>query len=135
MPIRSDADVAKAYEYFVPGAMRFGGFEAEGQLGAGDGRADTCQGDSGGPLLVDAGGVARLVGDTSYGVGCADPDYPGIYGRVADTYVREWIRTVAPNAIAPSTTTTTTTTSTTTKTRSGKTSTSTSDSEPKRSLR
>ena len=132
MPIRSDADVAKAYEYFVPGVdALFGGFEAESQLGAGDGRADTCQGDSGGPLLVDAAGVARLVGDTSYGVGCADPDYPGIYGRVADTYLREWIRTVAPDAISPTTTTTTTRTK---RTKSGTSSTSTGTGK-KRALR
>jgi secreted trypsin-like serine protease len=137
VPIRSDADAAEAYPYLVDGIdPLFGGFEAQSQLAAGDGRADSCQGDSGGPLLVPGpNGAWRLAGDTSYGVGCADPNYPGIYGRVADTYLREWIRTVAPNAIAPSTTTTTT--SPTTKTRGGtkSSSTSTSADEPTRSLR
>jgi secreted trypsin-like serine protease len=66
-----------------------------------EGGVDTCQGDSGGPLLVPAAGADfRLVGDTSYGRGCAEPGYPGVYGRLADTTLREWIRTVAPGAIS-----------------------------------
>ena len=40
----------------------------------------------------------RLVGDTSYGAGCAEPGFPGVYGRLADTTLREWIRSIAPNA-------------------------------------
>ena len=110
VPIRSDADAAEAYGYLVPGVdQAFGGFEPQTQLAAGDGRADTCQGDSGGPLLVPAPGSGfRLAGDTSYGVGCADPEYPGIYGRVADTELRTWIASIAPDAIAPATTTTST---------------------------
>ena len=61
---------------------------------------DTCQGDSGGPLLVPAGSRMRLVGDTSYGAGCAEPGFPGVYGRLADATLREWIRSIAPNAIS-----------------------------------
>jgi trypsin len=121
VPIRTDADAAEAYPYLVGGVdPLFGGFEPESQLAAGDGRADTCQGDSGGPLLVPASdGKWRLAGDTSYGVGCADPDYPGIYGRVADDYLRTWIASVAPGAVSASSgsTTTSTSTKTTTKTR------------------
>jgi secreted trypsin-like serine protease len=64
------------------------------------GGVDTCQGDSGGLLLVAAGSELRLVGDTSYGNGCAEPGFPGVYGRVADDTLREWIRSVAPGAIA-----------------------------------
>ena len=113
VPIRTDADAAAAYPYLVDGVDPLaGGFEAETQLAAGDGRADTCQGDSGGPLLAPApSGGFRLVGDTSYGVGCADPEYPGIYGRVAGDTLRTWIASVAPGAIAPTTSTTTTKTS------------------------
>jgi trypsin len=45
---------------------------------------DTCSGDSGGPLQASiGGGVYRLVGITSWGLGCADPDFPGVYARVA----------------------------------------------------
>ncbi len=110
VPIIDDAKAAEAYGYLVPGVdQAFGGFEPQTQLAAGDGKADTCQGDSGGPLLVPApSGGFRLAGDTSYGVGCADPDYPGIYGRIADTELRTWIASIAPDAIAPASTTTST---------------------------
>jgi trypsin len=52
---------------------------------------DTCQGDSGGPLArrLDTGDPNDLifdflVGITSWGKGCADPDFPGIYARVSN---------------------------------------------------
>jgi hypothetical protein len=49
------------------------------------GGVDTCQGDSGGPMVVPvSGGGFRLVGDTSFGIGCARPEFPGVYGRLAD---------------------------------------------------
>lgn len=54
------------------------------------GGVDTCQGDSGGPIVVPvserssrARGAFRLVGDTSWGIGCAEAQYPGIYARIA----------------------------------------------------
>uniref|UniRef100_A0A0P5AAG3 Gly d 3 n=2 Tax=Daphnia magna TaxID=35525 RepID=A0A0P5AAG3_9CRUS len=50
---------------------------------------DTCQGDSGGPMMV--GGVQ--VGITSFGRGCADPNFAGVYTRVT-RYV-SWISTTS----------------------------------------
>merc|ERR1711860_49081 len=41
-----------------------------------EGGRDACQGDSGGPYML--GDTNILVGIVSYGVGCADGDYPGI---------------------------------------------------------
>ncbi len=103
VPIVADSDAANAYPYLVDGVdPLFGGFENETQVAAGfpNGGVDTCQGDSGGPLLVSAGTAMRLVGDTSYGAGCAEPGFPGVYGRLADTTMRDWISSVAPNAIS-----------------------------------
>jgi trypsin len=48
-----------------------------------DGGIDSCQGDSGGPLFGILDNVVYLVGLVSYGVGCALPDVPGIYTKIA----------------------------------------------------
>lgn len=41
---------------------------------------DTCEGDSGGPLLDAAGGT--LLGITSWGISCGEPEHPGVYALV-----------------------------------------------------
>jgi trypsin len=134
VPIVADDVAAEAYPYLLRGVdPLFGGFESRTQVAAGfvgQGGVDSCQGDSGGPLLVPASNGWRLVGDTSYGIGCGEPDYPGVYGRVADTTIREWIAQQAPGAIAGGSTATATTTST-----EPTTPTSTSSSSPERTLR
>jgi len=45
---------------------------------------DSCQGDSGGAIL-DAN-TQKQVGVVSFGEGCADPRYPGVYSRVSAAY-------------------------------------------------
>ena len=71
LPLVDDATCAGAYEGFSNDAMVCAGDLASGGI-------DTCQGDSGGPLMVN--GV--LIGLTSFGYGCARPNYPGVYTEV-----------------------------------------------------
>ncbi|XP_030756105.1 venom protease-like [Sitophilus oryzae] len=64
-------------------------------LCAGVGKKDACGGDSGGPLMygkkTDDNEIGfYLVGVISYGSGCANPNYAGVYARV--TFFIDWIR-------------------------------------------
>lgn len=85
VPIVSDADCAAAYgSDLVPQHHLCAGFLGEGGV-------DTCQGDSGGPMMVpNARGRLLIVGLTSWGIGCARPDFPGVYSEVA-RYL-DWIK-------------------------------------------
>jgi secreted trypsin-like serine protease len=55
---------------------------------------DTCQGDSGGPLMRFESAQKQwvLAGVTSFGLGCGDPRYSGVYTR-ASAY-RKWLQLV-----------------------------------------
>ena len=92
VPITTDAYCGGAYSNFDPQTMVCAGFPQGG--------VDTCQGDSGGPMFgVSGAGGLRVVGSTSFGEGCARPGKPGVYARVADAALREWIRSQTPAGV------------------------------------
>jgi secreted trypsin-like serine protease len=83
VPIVADSTCGSGSEYgaeFDPSTMVCAGFQSGG--------VDTCNGDSGGPLQAPTGGTYRLVGITSWGDGCAEPNAPGVYTRVAGPVIR-----------------------------------------------
>jgi len=66
------------------------GLIEDGQICAGgEAGKDSCQGDSGGPMTYESGDQHILIGDVSYGNGCALEGFYGVYGRIS--FYRTWI--------------------------------------------
>lgn len=99
VPIVSNADADAAYPENITSDQL-----AAGLLGVGG--KDACQGDSGGPLVVknSAGTGVLLAGVTSWGYGCADAQYPGMYARVSsfDSWLASYVAYPSTTAAVPS---------------------------------
>lgn len=101
VPIVSDATCQELY-------AGYGGIVGPDMVCAGDvvdGGEDSCQGDSGGPLVVDADpdpavDARRLAGIVSFGIGCAEKDFPGVYTEVASAPIRAFVTGSPPSAPA-----------------------------------
>jgi trypsin len=80
VPVTADDACAASYkDQFDPATMVCAGLEEGGK--------DSCQGDSGGPLVgVAADGTRKLIGIVSWGQGCAEANFYGVYGRVSAMY-------------------------------------------------
>ncbi|XP_062854219.1 transmembrane protease serine 9-like [Trichomycterus rosablanca] len=66
-----------------------------------EGGRDTCQGDSGGPMVTKMGATWIQPGVTSWGIGCAWKNYPGVYTNVAryQTWISSTIKQNLPGFI------------------------------------
>ncbi|XDV13925.1 hypothetical protein PO909_002223 [Leuciscus waleckii] len=66
-----------------------------------EGGKDSCQGDSGGPMVSKQGSVWIQSGVVSFGIGCAEPNLPGVYARVSkyQNWINEHITTNQPGFI------------------------------------
>jgi trypsin len=72
------------------------GFQPGSELCAETLGGDSCQGDSGGPLFGNlADGRLVQVGIVSYGLGCAVPQFPGVYGEVNNPSIHQFITSTA----------------------------------------
>jgi len=65
--------------------------------------SDACQGDSGGGLIKRGKTAAfdTLIGIVSWGYGCADPNFPGVYSRISEHFETFLKPTICANSRSP----------------------------------
>nr|XP_019962453.1 PREDICTED: enteropeptidase [Paralichthys olivaceus] len=78
-------------EYNITSSMLCAGFP--------EGGVDSCKGDSGGPLICLEDGYWTLIGVTSFGIGCGQPQRPGVYARVSA--FSSWIARTRRSSLSP----------------------------------
>lgn len=81
--------------YFGAGAVTNSMFCAGSKSGLGD--RDSCMGDSGGPLVTKVADRFKILGIVSWGLGCANAQYPGVYTSVAahNAWITQTLNTLA----------------------------------------
>ena len=82
VPTVTNAQCAQAYGSTITSSMICAGLPEGGK--------DSRQGDSGGPFVCNKDGKAVIAGVVSWGYGCGEPEYPGVYART--THVLNWIK-------------------------------------------
>jgi secreted trypsin-like serine protease len=86
---RTTCNDKNSYEGEVTPRMFCAGYTAGGK--------DSCVGDSGGPIVRKrADGSRELVGIVSWGIGCAEPNFYGIYTRISNASIKSFILTNTP---------------------------------------
>lgn len=80
VPVVDDAACERAYPGMISRRMMCAGYM--------DGGRDACNGDSGSPLVC----FGEVHGLVSWGQGCAEPGYPGVYVKVCEFHY--WINDV-----------------------------------------
>ncbi|XP_043973028.1 transmembrane protease serine 9-like [Gambusia affinis] len=86
VPILSNKECENSYPGMITERMVCAGYLEGGK--------DACQGDSGGPLVCNG----ELQGIVSWGQGCAQPNYPGVYTKICA--LMPWINEILSRYIA-----------------------------------
>ncbi|XP_045899484.1 prostasin-like [Micropterus dolomieu] len=93
VPIVSNSDCNAAYGTITSNMMC---------AGVAQGGKDSCQGDSGGPLVTKTSSIWVQAGVVSFGEGCAQPNFPGVYARVSQyqSWINSHISTNQPGFVS-----------------------------------
>ncbi|XP_051726522.1 trypsin-2-like [Ctenopharyngodon idella] len=83
LPVLSKTQCKGAYDTLITENMFCAGFMEGGK--------DSCTGDSGGPVVCNG----KLKGVVSFGEGCAQPGFPGVYAEVCR--YTDWIKDIIAN--------------------------------------